>query len=58
MNEKEEKYPQLILKTDGTYEILIEEGVSVSCNTKEAIDRFTKNKNFMILGRTVYKRRS
>jgi len=50
MNEKEKKYPQLILKTDGTYKILIEDGVNVSCSTKEAIERFTKNKNFVIIG--------
>ena len=49
MTEKE-KYPQLILRTDGTYNILIEDGVTVSCSTKESIERFTKNKNFTIIG--------
>ena len=53
MNEQEKKYPQLILRTDGTYEILIEDGVSVSCSTKEDIERFTKNKKFIITGENV-----
>ena len=49
MNEKE-KYPQLILRTDGTYKILIEDGVNVSFSTKESIEDFTNNKNFIIIG--------
>lgn len=50
MTEKEKKYPQLILKTDGTYTILIEENVEVNCNSKKSIERFTENKNFTIIG--------
>jgi hypothetical protein len=44
MSEKEEKYSQLILKTDGTYEILIEEGVSVSCSSKKLLRDLQKIK--------------
>ena len=47
------KYPQIILKTDGTYKILIEDGVRVSFSTKENIENFTKNKNFTIRGKYI-----
>ncbi|WP_155930812.1 hypothetical protein [Methanobrevibacter oralis] len=41
---KEEKYPQIVLETDGTYVIFIEKNVKVSFNSKEAIEDFTKIK--------------
>ncbi|MCC7562083.1 MAG: hypothetical protein KO253_04555 [Methanobrevibacter arboriphilus] len=50
MSEKEEKYPQLILETDGTYEIEIEDGVKVKFDSAKSIEEFTKNKNFSIKG--------
>lgn len=48
---KEEKYPQIVLETDGTYVIFIEKNVKVSFNSKEAIEDFVKNKNFKIIGK-------
>ena len=50
---KEEKYPQIVLETDGTYVIFIEKNVKVSFNSKEAIEDFTKNKDFTIIGKDV-----
>lgn len=51
---KEEKYPQIVLETDGTYVIFIEKNVKVSFNSKEAIEDFTKNKDFTIIGKDAY----
>ncbi len=50
MNEKNEKYPQLILGTDGMYEIFISEGVKVKFESEESLNEFIKDKNFNING--------
>lgn len=50
MNEKNEKYPQLILGTDGMYEIFISESVKVKFESEESLNEFIKDKNFNING--------
>lgn len=45
-----EKYPQLILGTDGVYEIFISEGVKVKFESEESLNEFIKDKNFNING--------
>ncbi len=47
---EEEKYPSIILKTNGTYQIYIEKGVELKFDSKQAIDEYTKNKIFNIKG--------
>lgn len=45
-----EKYPQLILGTDGMYEIFISEGVEVKFESEKSLNEFIKDKNFNIKG--------
>lgn len=48
MNEKNEKYPQLILGTDGVYEIFISEGVKLQFDTEDGLDEYIKGHEFKI----------
>lgn len=45
-----EKYPKIILGTDGSYQLFISKGVEVRFKSKEDIDEFIKDKNFTIIG--------
>ena len=47
---EEEKYPSIILRTNGTYQIYLEKGVELKFDSKQAIDEYTKNKIFNIKG--------
>ena len=49
--EKIEKYPQIILETDGTYRIYIAKGVRVRFDSKEELEDFVKDKNFVMIGK-------
>lgn len=51
MTEKNEKYPQIILETDGTYRIYIAKGVRVRFDSKEELEEFIKDKNFVMIGK-------
>ena len=50
MSEENEKYPQIVLGTDGSYQLFISKGVEVKFKSKEDIDEFVKDKNFFIIG--------
>ena len=45
-----EKYPKIVLGTDGSYQLFISKGVEVRFKSKEDIDEFIKDKNFTIIG--------
>lgn len=49
MNE-EEKYPAIVLRTNGTYKIYLEKGVELKFDSKQVINEYTKNKIFQITG--------
>ena len=51
MCEKNEKYPQLIIGTDGLYQIFIDKDVELRFDSAEAIEEFFKHKNVSILGK-------
>ena len=51
VDEKNEKYPQLVLETNGTFTIYIDENVPVLFETPEAIEDFCRNKMFNIIGK-------
>ena len=50
MSEENEKYPQIVLGTDGSYQIFISKGVEVRFESEEDINEFVKDKNFIIKG--------
>lgn len=50
MSTDKEKYPSIILRTNGTYQIYLEKGVELKFDSKQAIDEYTKNKIFNIKG--------
>ena len=48
--ENNEKYPQIVLGTDGSYQLFISKGVEVKFESEEDINEFVRNKNFIIIG--------
>lgn len=46
-----EKYPQIILETDGTYRIYIAKGVRTRFDSKEEFEDFIKDKNFTLIAK-------
>ena len=50
---KNEEYPQIILGTDGSYQLFIAPDVEIQFNSKESIEEYCKNKKFIILGKQV-----
>lgn len=44
-----EKYPQIILETDGTYRIYIAKGVRTRFDSQEEFEDFIKDKNFTLI---------
>ena len=48
MNEENEKYPQLIIHPNGTYNLLIAKGVQTHFVNGTSIKEFIKNKNILI----------
>ena len=59
MNEEKNKneYPALILDTNGTYKILLEDGVEINFLTKDGINEFVKNNKITIFGNSTLRLR-
>lgn len=50
MSEENEKYPKIVLGTDGVFQIFISKGVEVKFDSEESLNEFIKDKNFCIVG--------
>ena len=55
MTEKNEKYPQLKIHPNGTYNLLVAKGVQVNFQRGESIEDFIKDKNIEIVAGYRYK---
>ncbi|MDR1018631.1 MAG: hypothetical protein LBM02_08030 [Lachnospiraceae bacterium] len=51
MEEENEKYPQLILKPNGTYEILIDKGIELNFYNPECLKKYIEENDLKINGK-------
>ena len=51
MNEKNEKYPQIVIGTDGICQVFVCKDVEVKFNSAESVNNFFKHKNVSIIGK-------